>query len=902
MSCFGGNEMKKIILLFSILLFAAANSFATHNRAGEITYCYISGYTYKITVTTYTKASSTAADRCRLTVYFGDGDSAIFPRVNGPVGSCSGGETDGQLLPNDIKKNIYEGVHTYTGPGIYVISMTDPNRNSGVCNINGGNSVNTSFALQTELVIFNSLIGPNCSPVLLNPPIDNACVGQCFEHNPGAADPELDSLFYELIQPYEALNTPILLYTLPPNMYSTSLNPLTGDLIWCAPPQICEYNVAIKIKQYHKWMGTWYYAGYILRDMQIMVTACSNTKPEIAPIRDTCVVAGTNLNFTVTATDAQTNVLILTATGIPLSGTTPAATFSSLPSSSPVFGTFNWTPNCSQIKYSPYLVTFKVKDSDPVTPLVDFESMFIKVIPPAVTGLTANPSGSSIILNWNAALCNSSPNPLKNYKIYRKNACDPFIPSPCETGLPASSGYTLIATVSNTTLTYIDNNGGAGLTHGTTYSYIVVALYYDGSESIASANVCSQLVQDVPIITNVHVMSTNSSTGQIWVHWVKPIGGAGNLDTIANPPPYEYRLVKIGTTGSIATYTYSSFSSLTDTGFVSSSLNTLSAQHTYRVDFYSNGNFIGSTNTASSVFLNSAPDDNKVILTWTESVPWINTLYQIYREIPVGSGIFVQIGTSTTQTYTDVGLANGIEFCYKVISVGAYSDPGLPSPLLNASQIRCETPMDFTPPCQPIFNVANDCVLGATTISWSLPSSGCAYDAVQYNVYFAPTVNEPLHLIHTTTNLNDTTFTHVYLYEGLYYSVAGCYAVTAVDSFNNESVIVNKICVDNCPIYELPNVFTPNGDGINDLFTPLMPYRYIKDIDIKIYDRWGLLMFETTNPDINWDGRNKDTKIMSSDGTYYYVCTVNEIRVEGIKPRSLKGFIQLINSKNPPSR
>ena len=145
-----------------------------------------------------------------------------------------------------------------------------------------------------------------------------------------------------------------------------------------------------------------------------------------------------------------------------------------------------------------------------------------------------------------------------------------------------------------------------------------------------------------------------------------------------------------------------------------------------------------------------------------------------------------------------------------------------------------------------------------------------------------------------------TTFIHQYLYEGVYPSVAGCYAVTAVDSalIPNESPILNKICVDNCPYYELPNVFTPNGDGINDFFTPLPDYRFVKNIDIKIFDRWGLQLFETNDPNILWDGKNYyQSKKLCPDGTYFYICTVNEIRIDGIQPRVLKGFVQLIQEK-----
>jgi gliding motility-associated-like protein len=92
----------------------------------------------------------------------------------------------------------------------------------------------------------------------------------------------------------------------------------------------------------------------------------------------------------------------------------------------------------------------------------------------------------------------------------------------------------------------------------------------------------------------------------------------------------------------------------------------------------------------------------------------------------------------------------------------------------------------------------------------------------------------------------------------------------------------------------MPNVITPNGDNDNDLFTPILPYRYIKSIDINIYNRWGQVMFHTTNPMINWDGKDQNSHGDCPDGVYYYICTVNEIRVTGVQPITLKGFVQLI--------
>jgi gliding motility-associated-like protein len=895
--------MKKFILSIIVLIIGLSNSFATHNRAGEITYRWISGYNYEVTVTTYTNTYNTTADRCDVTVYFGDGDSAVAHRINGPGILCPSTH-DGVMVATNTKLNIYRTSHTYSGPNIYVITMEDPNRNAGICNI--PNSVNTSFFLRTELNI-NPFLHANSSPVLLNPPIDQACVGECFEHNPGAFDADGDSLYYKLENSY-ASGAPIPGFSFPPNMSANSIDHATGDLVWCTPPTICQYNVAILIEEWKLLSGTHlrYYAGSVLRDMQIDVGSCLNTPPAISSLPDTCVVAGSALSFNVTASDPEANIVTLSATGGPFS-TSLGATFPTVSNVSTVTGAFNWSPGCNAIRLLPYLVTFKAEDSNPTVPLVNFESMFITVVAPAPGSLTATPSGSSIIVNWAPPLCSgmTGVNPLKGYLIYRKDVCDPWVHAPCETGVPAYTGYTLVGTVMAPTTTFTDTNNGLGLLHGIDYSYIVVAFYNDGSQSYASGNVCAQLVRDVPIITNVSVLSTSGTSGSIWTHWAKPLGVSPNLDTVANPGPYEYRLMQAtGQSGSlsfsqVASYTYPAYWQLTDTGFVSNGLNTSSSAYTYRVDFFSNGIFKGSTHTASSVFLNSTPNDNRVTLSWNEIVPWVNDLYFIYKEIPSGSSTFVLIDSTTTKNYVDTGLVNGRNYCYRVQSRGQYSDPALPRPLYNTSQIKCETPVDQVPPCQPDFSVAPDCGIFQNVLTWTNPNTTCSNDAVSYNIYFARTDAEALVLVTSISDINVTSYTHVDNYDGVL-SIAGCYAVTAVDSFGNESPVVRKICVDNCPVYELPNVFTPNGDNVNDLFTAL-PYRYVKNVDIKIYDRWGLLMFETTDPDVKWDGKNKDTKKTCSDGTYFYLCTVNEIRVEGIKPRILKGFIQLINTKTTPN-
>ena len=65
-----------------------------------------------------------------------------------------------------------------------------------------------------------------------------------------------------------------------------------------------------------------------------------------------------------------------------------------------------------------------------------------------------------------------------------------------------------------------------------------------------------------------------------------------------------------------------------------------------------------------------------------------------------------------------------------------------------------------------------------------------------------------------------------------------------------------------------PNIFTPNADGFNDRFLPVN-HGNVASSDLKIFDRWGRLKFQTTSLDLGWDGRFNDSE--ASDGVYFYV-------------------------------
>ena len=250
--------MKKI-LLFIAAIFLQIHVFATHERAGEITYRHIEGLTYEITITTYTYAPS-PADRPELEIKWGDGTSSIIPRDNYI-----------DLTPF-IRRNIYIGSHTFSGPATYTISLEDPNRNYGIINI--PNSVNIPFYIETQLVI-NPFLGNNNSVVLLNPPLDYGCVDRLYVHNPGAYDPDGDSLSYKLVQCKGAGGLPIPGFEFPQASNSFSIDPVTGDLVWDKPVLQGEYNVAFIIEEWREGQRI----GYVTRDLQRKIIACANNPP-----------------------------------------------------------------------------------------------------------------------------------------------------------------------------------------------------------------------------------------------------------------------------------------------------------------------------------------------------------------------------------------------------------------------------------------------------------------------------------------------------------------------------------------------------------------------------------------------------------------------------------------------
>lgn len=110
-------------------------------------------------------------------------------------------------------------------------------------------------------------------------------------------------------------------------------------------------------------------------------------------------------------------------------------------------------------------------------------------------------------------------------------------------------------------------------------------------------------------------------------------------------------------------------------------------------------------------------------------------------------------------------------------------------------------------------------------------------------------------------------------------------AVVTLTVFNNDSLCQSSITQDftgqwfgNDTIdINYANFFSPNGDGVNDCFRPGFDGRFSDCYSLRVFNRWGALLFESTGGQNHcWDGRTKSGSPLE-DGTYYYISSLNGV-------------------------
>lgn len=182
----------------------------------------------------------------------------------------------------------------------------------------------------------------------------------------------------------------------------------------------------------------------------------------------------------------------------------------------------------------------------------------------------------------------------------------------------------------------------------------------------------------------------------------------------------------------------------------------------------------------------------------------------------------------------------------------------------------------------PIVNMA-----GTYTLTVTNPTTGCSATSTVDVINAVPTASissdvttgfAPLTVNFTNTSLNASTYSWSFGNgsTSTMTTTAGTSATYGWGTYTVTMIASSGLCSDTASIVifvedgfsiEVPNVFTPNDDNINDVFT--IKSTGVKDITLKIFNRWGQPMYDFSGAKAGWDGVTNNGQ-KASNGTYFY--------------------------------
>ncbi len=384
--------IKRTVFLLSNVIIALAilgtnnKAYATHAAGSDLTYKWISGNIYEVTVNFYRDCQGVAAPgsvtlnvkstscgqnfNVTLNPIAGTGQEITFP-CNPTSTYCNGGTNPG------IQQYTYRGNVTLPTQCIdWIFSYAVCCRNCAISTITNQancNNSSTGNALYVEAFLNNVAANHNSSPTFTNIPVAFICVNQSFTFNHGVIDANGDSLSYSFIAPKRSATVDVgylagfsatnWLTSTPP----VAINVITGD-ITMTPTLLGQVAVcAVLVKEYRNGV----LIGSVIRDMQFWVKDCgTNLLPTASGINGTtsftkviCPGSGSTC-FTINSNDGNIGQHITmsstSTTSIPGSTFTIANQGGASPNY-PV-GTFCWSPTALDARDQPYTFTVKVQD------------------------------------------------------------------------------------------------------------------------------------------------------------------------------------------------------------------------------------------------------------------------------------------------------------------------------------------------------------------------------------------------------------------------------------------------------------------------------------------------------------------------------------------------------------
>ena len=387
--CRNSFAKKFLLIVYSIILLFPFKSEATHIGGADLSYKWIGGDTFELTLTLYRDCSGIAAPNSVSVNYkslsCGYNLNVILNKVPGtgteitkPCSSsstnCSGGVTPG------IQKYEYTGTTTLPAHcSDWIFGYSICCRNCAITTLSyTPNNCSGVPATYIEATLNNLVTPDNSSPVFTNVPVSFFCIGQTFHYNHGAYDKDGDSLVYSFIDPRSAASTNVVFNTGYSATNPISSSPsvsidINGDII--INPTAQEVGVmTILVQEFRNGV----LIGSVVRDMEVWTSPCSNILPTATGINGstnfnlvTC--PGTPISFNINSADIDVAQNVSMGWNFSI----PGGIFTSTSGSRPV-GTFTWTPSLSDVRTQPYTFTVTVQDDN--CPLNGFQNYSYNII------------------------------------------------------------------------------------------------------------------------------------------------------------------------------------------------------------------------------------------------------------------------------------------------------------------------------------------------------------------------------------------------------------------------------------------------------------------------------------------------------------------------------------------